>query len=81
VAGSLEKFGQRASRHGRRHGAHRHRFNTLETDMSKTSHESQDTPLPADDESVLANSEAEQESSLAMTPAPDTATRPSIKNN
>ncbi|MGB5939719.1 MAG: hypothetical protein WBG81_09830 [Rhodanobacter sp.] len=57
---------------------------TLETDMPKTSHESQDapaTPLPADDENVLANSEPEQESALVRTPSPDTATRPSIKNN
>lgn len=52
--------------------------------MPKTSHESQDapaTPLPADDENVLANSEPEQESALVRTPSPDTATRPSIKNN
>lgn len=57
---------------------------TLETDMPKTSHESQDAPaapLPIDDENVLANSDAEQESALVSTPAPDTATRPSIKNN
>ena len=57
---------------------------TVETDMPKTSHESQDapaTPLPADDENALADSEVEQESSLARTPEPDTATRPSIKNN
>jgi hypothetical protein len=52
--------------------------------MPKTSHESQDalvTPLPVDDENALADSEAEQESALARTPEPDTATRPSIKNN
>jgi len=52
--------------------------------MPKTSHESQDapaTPLPADDENALADSEVEQESSLTRTPEPDTATRPSIKNN
>lgn len=52
--------------------------------MPKTIHESQDapaTPLPVDDENALADSEAEQESSLARTLAPDTATRPSIKNN
>ncbi|MBT2144667.1 MULTISPECIES: hypothetical protein [unclassified Rhodanobacter] len=57
---------------------------TLETDMPKTSHESQDalaTPLPVDDENALADSEAEQESALARAPEPDTATRPSIKNN
>ena len=57
---------------------------TLETDMPKTSDESQDdpaTPLPADDENVLADSEAEQESALLRTPAPNTATRPSSKNS